>query len=112
MPTRTYSKYRNIKSNGYDSRKEERRHKELLLLEKSGQIEKLKNQVKYELIPSQRMSGKVVERAVYYIADFTYYADGHLIVEDVKSEITRKNPVYIIKRKLMLYKYGIRVKEV
>lgn len=78
MPTRTYSKYRNIKSNGYDSRKEERRHKELLLLEKSGQIEKLKNQVKYELIPSQKnrwQSGRksrVLHRRLYLLRRRTF----------------------------------------
>ena len=38
--------------------------------------------------------------------------NGELVVEDVKSPATRENGVYIIKRKLMLQKYGIRIKEV
>lgn len=110
------AKYRNRKvtANGitYDSKKEARRHEELMLLENTGQITNLERQVKYVLIPSQRIDGKVVEREVGYVADFRYTKDGKVVVEDVKSEITRKEPKYIIKRKLMLYIHGIRVKEV
>ena len=38
--------------------------------------------------------------------------DGKIVVEDVKSPRTRKNPEYIIKRKLMLERYGITIREV
>ena len=37
---------------------------------------------------------------------------GKIVVEDVKSPRTRKNPEYIIKRKLMLERYGITIREV
>jgi len=78
-----------------------------------GLISGLKWQVPFELIPVHKDdSGKTIERACVYIADFTYYMDGQLVVEDAKSEITRKNPAYIIKRKLMLDKYGIKIVEV
>ena len=105
------TKYRNVKTYGYDSKKEMRRHQELILLERAGQIKDLKTQVKFELIPHQTEGGKVKERAVNYIADFTYAENGKLIVEDVKSPAT-KTPEYIIKRKLMRYIYGIEIKEV
>lgn len=77
-------------------------------MERAGLIQDLKRQVQFELIPSQKEDGKVVERPVVYKADFTYYQDGKYIVEDAKGYRT---PEYKIKRKLMLYVHGIRVKE-
>ena len=100
----------------YDSKKEYRRACELQLLEADGTISNLQQQVKFVLIPAQRENGKgkVIEREVAYYADFTYIdnATGKLVVEDVKSSITRSNPTYTIKRKLMLYVHGIKLKEV
>lgn len=93
----------------FDSKKEANRYQELLLLERAGQIQGLRRQERYVLIPSQRIDGKVVERAVHYIADFAYMQDGEWVVEDTKGFKTRD---YIIKRKLMLSVYGIRVKEI
>ena len=80
-------------------------------LEKAGVIKNLSRQVKFVLIPSQRdENGKVIERECSYKADFMYYDEaGETIVEDVKGFRTKE---YIIKRKLMLYQYGIRIKEV
>ena len=50
---------------------------------------------------------------VSYTADFRYTdKEGKVVVEDVKSPRTRKNPEYIIKRKLMLERYGITIREV
>lgn len=94
----------------YDSRREAERARILRLMQKAGEITNLKEQVKFELIPAQYINGKCIERAVTYIADFTYTdKSGNLIVEDAKGVRTEK---YIIKRKLMLYVYGIRVQEV
>ena len=94
----------------YDSVKEYRRAKELELLEKSGVIKDLKRQVRFEIIPSQRgEDGKVVERAVTYVAGFVYFEDGKLVVEDTKGYRTKD---YIIKRKLMRYLLGINIREV
>ncbi|MGR5595236.1 DUF1064 domain-containing protein [Bacteroides thetaiotaomicron] len=115
------AKYNNVKIDGYDSKKEYRRAKELKLLEKKGIITGLQEQVKYELISPQyrfyevqgvrKMLRKkeLLERGVYYIADFVYYRDGEYVVEDTKGVRTKE---YIIKRKLMLYVHGIRIKEV
>ena len=109
------SKYGNRKTerNGvkFDSRKEARRWSELSLLEEAGAIQNLQRQVRFELLPSQRIDGKIVERAVHYVADFVYEQDGEKIVEDTKSPATR-TPVYIVKRKLMLWRHGIQIKEV
>ena len=94
----------------FDSKREARRYLELTLLEKAGEIRNLERQVKFELIPSQRIDGKVVERSCDYVADFTYYdKDGRYVVEDTKGMKTKD---YIIKRKLMLYIHKIRIREV
>ena len=107
------SKYHNRKvtwmGNTYDSEKERHRHAELLLLERAGAIQGLQRQVKFELIPSQRYDGKVIERPCTYVADFVYQENGNTVVEDTKGFKTKD---YIIKRKLMLYLCGIRIKEV
>lgn len=116
------SKYHNrkITRDGmtFDSMKEYRRYKELLLLERAGKIEKLRRQVKFILIPSQYektvdpKAGKsklqCIERECSYYADFVYIENGETVVEDTKG---LKTDVYILKRKLMLEKYGIRIRE-
>ena len=103
------NKYKNIKtmtSDGilHDSIKEANRWCELNLLLKANLISDLQRQVKFELIPKQ--DG---ERAVYYIADFVYTENGKKVVEDVKGVRTKE---YNIKKKLMLYFHGIRIKEI
>lgn len=95
----------------FDSRKEYNRYCELLLLERGGYISDLKLQVKYVLIPAQKdESGKVLERECSYIADFVYFDQKaqRTVVEDSKDFRTKD---YIIKRKLMLERYGIRIRE-
>lgn len=110
-----WTKYNNkkITVNGqvFDSKKEANRYKELLLLEKAGAIKDLRMQVKFTLIPAQRdeATGKVVERECSYKADFVYSEGDKTVVEDVKGFPTKE---YIIKRKLMLWRYGIRIREV
>ena len=123
---RGYAKYKNTKTvvDGiqFDSRKEARRWQELKLAEAAGAIGDLERQVKFELIPVQRepdtigpkggvKPGKVLERKVEYIADFVYtdLHTGEKVVEDTKGMMT---PEYRIKRKLMLYMLGIRVREI
>lgn len=97
----------------FDSKKEFYRWSDLKMLEKVGKIKDLKRQVKYVLIPAQRdKAGKLIEREVSYIADFEYIENGAKVVEDTKG-YTRgaAYQLFIIKRKLMLQRYGIRVKE-
>ena len=115
-----HSKKITINGETFDSRKEYRRFCELSLLQKAGAITELKRQVEFELIPAQRepdtvgvrggiKKGKVIEQKCSYIADFVYYENGKKVVEDTKGFKTKD---YIIKRKLMLYVYGIRIKEI
>lgn len=95
------SKYRNRKTNGYDSAKEAKRAAELKLLEKAGHITDLQEQVTILLQERFQCNGKW-ERAIAYIADFVYFKDGQKIVEDVKGF---KTDVYKIKRKMLLFNY-------
>lgn len=86
----------------YDSKKESRRAADLALLERAGKISNLQRQVPFELVPRT-----ATERPVFYQADFFYFEidTKRWIVEDVKSPATRKLAAYVIKRKLMKYKY-------
>lgn len=92
----------------FDSRKEANRWMELKVMEKHGLITELERQVKFVLIPTQYTgSGKdrrVLERECAYIADFVYFDvnSQQVIVEDTKGYKTKD---YIIKRKLMRWKY-------
>ena len=102
------SKYRAIKTEvdgiKFDSKKEANRYDQLRLLEKARQISQL------ELQPSFRIEINGV-KVCDYKGDFRYVEDGKTIVEDVKSEITRKLPVYRLKKKLMYAVYGIEILE-
>ena len=113
----------------YDSIHEYRRGQQLMLMQRAGEISNLRRQVSYELIPAQRekstrvykkgpkkgqpVPGKVIEKATEYVADYVYTDNktGDTIVEDTKSKPTRTKD-YVIKRKLMLWRYGIRVQEI
>ena len=112
----------------FDSKHEARRWQELVLLEKAGEISNLQRQVKFELIPAQYEEGelytkgkskgmpkrgKLIEREIAYYADFVYFIGDQLVVEDAKGyRGGEAYKVFTIKRKLMLYLKGIRVKEV
>jgi len=110
------SKYRNIRVGSNASKKEGWRAYELRTLANIKEISNLKEQVPFLLIPAQygMVDGKrkCLERSTKYIADFTYNdSEGNFIVEDTKSEATRKIPSYVMKRKLMLQVHGIKIKE-
>lgn len=122
-----YKKYGNKKTTidgiEFDSQKEADRYCELKLLQRAGQISNLELQKDFELIPAQyeyferygkqgqrlKDGKKCVENSVKYKADFVYIENGKTVVEDTKGMKTKE---YIIKRKLMLYIHGIRIKEV
>lgn len=123
----------------FDSKKESRRYAELKIMQKAGIISDLELQKPFELIPAQyeviprfgkngkrlKDGKKCIEKSCVYKADFVYkikkerkepLPDGNFnvydyyetVVEDTKGMRTTD---YIIKRKLMLYKYGIRIQE-
>ena len=103
------------------SQKEHARANQLKLWQRAGVISNLREQVPFELIPAQYgecgtdLKGKpvrvCVERSCKYIADFVYTDNetGETIVEDTKGVRTKE---YVIKRKLMLFRHGIRIKEI
>ena len=122
MGTKYHSKKTIVDGIVFHSLKEARRYTELKLLERAGEIYDLKLQEKFVLVPAQRepdtvgkrggkIKGKLLEREVSYLADFTYKKTGsnELVVEDTKGMKTKE---YIIKRKLMLYVHGIRIREI
>lgn len=105
----------------FDSKREYSRYKALRRLLNEGAIKDLERQKKYVLIPSQRepdtfgkrggkIKGKIIERECAYYADFTYYdvKTHKFVVEDCKGF---KTPEYKIKKKLMLFVFGIRITE-
>ncbi len=96
----------------FDSVKEMHRYQELRLRERAGEITDICLQVPFELLPAFDLDGKHY-RAITYIADFTYInvEKDELVIEDVKSPVTRENAVYQLKRKMMAY-HGFRITEV
>ena len=109
----------------FDSKREAERYSELKLLERCGAISNLELQKVYELIPAQyemyerygkngqrlKDGKKCIEKSCIYKADFVYIDNetGQQVVEDVKGFRTKE---YKIKKKLMLYIHGIKIKEV
>ena len=118
------NKYHNRKYSAdgevFDSKREYQRWQELKLLEKAGEITELRRQVPYEILPDQRepdkigprggrKPGRIIERKALYIADFVYKdRTGREVVEDCKGMRTKD---YILKRKLLLFRFGIQILE-
>jgi hypothetical protein len=103
-------KYRNqpVEVDGvrFDSKKEASRWVELQYWERAGFIRDLERQVPFVLEVNGTRIGK-------YVADFRYLdiTTGQVVVEDVKSEATRKLPVYRMKKKLMFALYQVVIRE-
>ena len=99
------NKYRNkkVQFNGitFDSKAEETRYKQLLLMQKANYITDLELQPRFLLQESFKKNGKTY-RKIEYIADFMYEEKGKVIIEDVKGMETKE---FKIKRKLFEYKY-------
>ena len=111
------NKYNNrkVELNGFtfDSQKEARRYRDLQLLERTGVIQELKTQVAFVLADSVKFENEARRKpAVKYIADFTYIENDKLIIEDVKSAITRKDKVYRLKKHFMKSVHGLEIREV
>lgn len=97
----------------WDSKTEFWRYAELLEMQRKGLISGLQRQVKYEIIPAIRKVvekplktktkyvERVDEKAAHYTCDFQYFQDGVLVIEDAKSEATRREKDYVLRRKLM-----------
>lgn len=102
-------KYRNTKTviDGvtFDSKKESARYSDLKLMHRAGAITDLTLQPKFDIV----ING---QKVCSYIADFSYVENGVTVVEDVKSEMTRKLPTYRLKKKLMKAVHNIEVREI
>lgn len=107
------SKYHNkkciYKGMKFDSKKEMYYYIKLEALQSNGIIKDLKRQVEFVLLETFKLEDKTY-RKTSYIADFTYIDDkGKYHVVDTKGV---KTDVYLLKKKLMAWKYGIEIEEV
>lgn len=105
----------------FDSSLEYKRYLFLLDAQKRGVIRNLQRQVEYILIPNQyrtevvhlktkdKFVDKLIEQKVSYFADFVYMKGDEVVVEDTKG---LRLPDYVIKRKMMLFMRGVRIREV
>lgn len=91
----------------FDSAKEAKRYTKLRDMEEAGEIQGLRLQVPFEILPSFECDG-VKYRGMKYIADFVYYRDGKQVVEDTKGWKTAE---YRMKKKLMAYINHINIEE-
>lgn len=105
----------------FDSKKEGLHYLKLKDMERKGEISDLRLQVPYELLPAiyreevvhlktkDKVVQKLVQRAVYYVADFVYVKDGEECVIDTKG---MRLADYILKKKMMLALKGIEITEI
>jgi len=90
----------------FDSKKEYHRFVQLKVLQQAGKISSLEVQPAYEILEGFKYNGETLRKR-RYTADFRYKDDkGRLVVEDVKSAITKKEPAYRLRRQLFLQRYG------
>ena len=109
-----FAKKITVNGERFDSQAEARRWRELIWLQRAGMIKDLQRQVRYILIPAQYDENHHLEEySATYVADFVYCENGKLVVEDVKGyQKGAAYSLFVLKRKLMLEKYGIHVREV
>lgn len=116
-PKRNGNKYGNKKTeiDGilFDSKKEASRWIDLKFLLQAGEIRNLQRQVRFEILPADPPRYK---RPLVYVADFVYEeraaGSWRRVVEDVKSEATKENKVYKMKKRLLWQQEGIEIREV
>jgi len=106
----------------FDSIKEKRRYIDLKLLEKAGEISRLERQRSFTIIPSVYFSKNdlrysfdkddksyvCVRRSERYVADFVYWENGKLVIEDCKGFKTKE---YKRKKKSMKQVFNITILE-
>lgn len=102
-----------LKQITFDSIKEARRFGELELMKNAGKIRDLRLQVNFTLQEGFTTAAGERVRPIVYRADFTYQehtpSGWRTIVEDVKGVRTKE---YSMKRKMMLEKFGVDIREV
>ena len=102
-----------LKQITFDSVKEARRFGELELMKNTGKIRDLRLQVNFTLQEGFTTAAGERVRPIVYRADFVYQEPSptgwRTIVEDVKGVRTKE---YSMKRKMMLEKFGVDIREV
>ena len=102
-----------VKQITFDSVKEARRFGELELMKNTGKIRDLRLQVNFTLQEGFTTASGERVRPIVYRADFVYQEPSptgwRTIVEDVKGVRTKE---YSMKRKMMLEKFGVDIREV
>jgi hypothetical protein len=73
----------------FDSKKEAQRYMELQLLERAGEIQNLRRQVKIDLMGQHRPLHTRTGRKMRLTVDFAYVEDGVEVLEDSKGIWTR-----------------------
>ena len=108
----------------FDSTKEGKRYLVLKQALDKGEIQDLQLQVRYELIPAikeeyvehlktkDKVKTRTLQLPITYTCDFQYVKDGELVVEDVKASPKMIPKEFILKEKLMFWKYRIKIKRV
>lgn len=110
------SKYRNVRTNGFASKREYQTYLKLKALEIAMEISELKTQVRYPL----KVNGQLVTT---YVADFTFFepverrdrggqlqqVNMQFVVADAKGY--RGVREYLLKKKLMKAIYNIDIRE-
>lgn len=94
----------------FDSKKEAERFVVLRAQQQAGRISFLERQVRISVKVRHPLTG-VDTIVCHYVADFAYIRNGRRVIEDVKSEMTKKLPVYKLKKK-MLAAMGVTIEEV
>lgn len=77
-------------------------YKQLQVLERTGEIEKLELQKKFEFVHNGVRIGA-------YVSDFTFYYLGNYVVADAKHEQTEKQHKFTLQKKLMKAFYSIDI---
>lgn len=100
----------------FDSRDEMMRYIDLCDKERRGEIEGLRRQISFTLIPRQskmvvkhlktkdKLVEKFLENPAIYTCDFLYKENGVYVIEDLKSFYTRQETDWPLRRKLMVQK--------
>ena len=91
----------------FDSRAEGRFYEHLLDLMHDGVVESFEMQKPYTLLDKfpHPKTGKTI-RAIKYVPDFeVIYTDGRVEVVDIKGFM--KNPVFLLKAKLFMFRYQV-----
>jgi hypothetical protein len=108
------AKYRNqvveFEGERFGSKWELRRYQELLEQQAAGLIGELRHHVAFAL--HVRTPESELVRIASYEADFTYRRGAELVVEDTKSEATRRKESYRLKASHFEAEYGIHVLDV